>query len=226
MKREESVVLSGLYLSYQSSDKRLICSSSGVPFPPLMCPCCYVISISHTSPSSSSSLSIFRHDHFVAIVRCHAKSQFFTTGLLVVGSLSVCLWHPGSHTHSHTKTHTRRKTPVTMYLCLRRDALPILANLRGALITLCLLALVNTMTTWQRLKNPKHCYYFPIQRGEDTEHNPHCWPQTHQCVICRADVEKKKKKKQHRRRNAADGRVTFGQRLSICLALSLRVCSI
>ena len=184
-----SVVLSRLYLSYQSSDKRLICSSS-VPFPPLMCPCCYEVSLSRTSPlpchhrlPSQSSATII----FAAIVRCHAKSPILHDGACWFPFLFV--WD----TLAATRTHTQ-KTPVTMYLCLRRDALPILANLRGALITLCLLALVNTMTTWQRLKNPKHCYYFPIQQGEDTEHNPHCWPQTHQCVICRADVEKKKKK--------------------------------
>lgn len=173
----------------------------------------------HHPPSQSSATIILLRSSVVTPNPNSSRRACWFPFLFVCDTLAV------TRTHTQKHTHTRRKTPVTMYLCLRRDALPILANLRGALITLCLLALVNTMTTWQRLKSPKHCYYFPIQRGEDTEHNPHCWPRTHQCVICRADVEKKKKKL-HRRRNAADGRVTFGQRLSICLALSPRVCSI
>lgn len=56
--------------------------------------------------------------------------------------------------HSHT-CHNGVFTPSS-----RRS--PYFGWFTGALITLCLLALVNTMTTWQRLNIFKHCYYFSI----------------------------------------------------------------
>lgn len=68
--------------------------------------------------------------------------------------LFVCLLHPGSlHTHTHTRTykediHTLRLDNVFTSSSRRSSHF---GWFTGALITLCLLALVNTMTTWQCL---------------------------------------------------------------------------
>lgn len=147
MARRVRPVLSPLYLLCPRSDNRLICSSSWSfqRFVPVVIKSVFEVWARWSSDDITVSFSVFSDAHCHAIICCHAKSQF-----LILVSFFVCARHPGSHTHTHIqRRHSHAHHDNVFTSSSRRSSH--FGWFTGALITLCLLALVNTMTTWQRL---------------------------------------------------------------------------
>lgn len=114
--------------------------------------------------------------------------------LLIYPPLFVCLFMTPQRS-----THTCHDNIFT-FLSRRSSHF---AWFTGALITLCLLALVNTMTTWQHINILNTVII--SQSSENTQGNPHCWilvicpDRSHTSVSSAAQTWKKRATQKKRR---------------------------
>lgn len=153
----KSPVLSTLYLLWQSSDNRLICSSSGVS---IMSPLILL------SPFQSFVLIFLRS----SVVTPNPNFWFLLMARLLFPSF-LFLRDPLADTHTHRRHWHAHHDNIFMSSTRRSSHFGLFM---GSLITLCLLALVNTVTTWQHLNIWNTVIISPSSK-KDTKCNPRCW---------------------------------------------------
>lgn len=158
---------------------------------------------------------------------CHRNPNFLLTTSLLFPSFPMFVFDPpGTHAHTHAHKRHSHAHHDNIFTSWSRRSFHF-GLFTGALITLCLLAHVNTVTTWQRLNIWNIVIISPSsEKTQSVIPVAGCWLSAPTAAMSVSSAGQTwRGGKHHRKRNTADWRVTFGQQLSICLALSLRVCS-